>query len=371
MKRLFSRPKPSAASFALFALLWAIVGLIALFLIVYLGDESDIPSTLNDMLYFWPEILTVCIIVGSVIGSIHYVLARAFCRGDNQSFKPREISAVVLATSLFCAYPVYHLIDLKRTMRIENACAQWEVEAEIKSHVNKGDVRQAVRVMENSCEKYHQIDRENISNKSAWLIHRRAPSGDGYYYCTLSPGWYTLSMNLPGGVHNYLNMEIGGGGASAPEKWQPLGHEMTASKTPIIRILGYWLIEDRALFCEEVYQQYDSGDQTYRALKDVVCFEYDPDLKRALQRIVSFQPMQMTEKIAPGTYLFYEEKDSDSRAYKLAIQILESGQTLDDPDAIRPMIERYLKSGRLSSPARQATRAQAHEQLMRQLGFSP
>jgi hypothetical protein len=265
------------------------------------------------------------------------------------------------------------LIDLMRTMRIQNACVQCRAYGQIKSLVDSGEAPQAVRIMEKACEKYQQFDRENISNESAAHIHRRAPSGIGYYYLTLMYGWHTLSMNLPESVHQYLNMEIGGGGVSSePEKFQPLGLEMAASRTPIIRILGYWLLEDRARFSEAVYQQYDSGDQSYRSLKDVVCFEYDPDLKRALQRILTFQPMQMTEKIDQGTYIFYEEKDRDYRAYEHAIQILESGQALDDPDAIRPIIERYLKSpetGMLYSVERRATRAKAHEQLMRQLGL--
>lgn len=243
-------------------------------------------------------------------------------------------TGIGLIACLLAAYPAHRIALFIEDTKTQKYCGNWGLDAKLEDLMENGKIREAVLLMEEASRKHKTQWARNPPNKDHSIHwHNDGHFGYGYMFCTLHNAWETLGMNMPRGLRRYLESgpiynDYGRPGLlHDPQKWKPLGDEMAASEVPIIRILGLWLLEDRERFIEETYRQVDSGDHSFRALSDLVSYQYDTDPNRSIKRLLISKPWPETWEEG---YRGLLEDHRIWRIHRKAVSILNRGESLHE-----------------------------------------
>ncbi len=351
--------------------LWSLITLVVLYSWNCFRENGHSAYVFREFIRHSGIVSSICALLGSVLGGIHYVLLRVLGKGAKRSFGLRELIPVIAMIVAVSALPGYGMFRHFRKLKAHEACIQYENVKDIEVLIGKGDMQSAVRRMEQACERYHEAQ-VKLGSDFAVLHHRNdeGGNGNGYLCNTLVLGWDSLTLNMPRSLCNYFDMEprvTSHRDLENPEQWAPLAKEMSASTTPILRALGFWLLQDREKFVEMVYRQFDSGDFSFQALDAQVAFQIDLNSKRALHRLTRHTEAGLpvcfrTEHLATA---------HDLRVFELAIALMNEGQELgEDLNAVRAATKRYLSSQRFRDAYDSESERTAIEAQLLKLGFT-
>jgi hypothetical protein len=226
--------------------------------------------------------------IGIILGAVHSSVLRSLPATEKKRFRGREMATVWVITLVLAGIPGWVRYRAHREAELHMHCRGGKLYYELESLMAAGDVKATVRRMEQGCEMFREA-KAKLGDK---FVNRMGGHGWSYLYNTLHTRQQQtcLEQNVAGGMLDFLlcvkydrhrdNQEIGAYGA-----WHPLAEEMSRSSTPILKIIGFHLLEEKAAFAEAVYAEFDEGNDSLEPLAVFAATYSDPDPVRARARL--------------------------------------------------------------------------------------
>ena len=285
-------------------LLWWIAASALLFLIhcyAVWDHPSPYRPTFSD--FFEPEVLLLTGITSLLLGGLQFGTWKAGLWHTRRR-------GMKVGTGVFGLLFILGIIYLSLLAK-ENQYrgAEWGLHStnDYERLIRNGDCREAVRLMEESCE-WFDYSKQQLGGD----IGGRGMAGHGFSHLfngmylawdsldKLAPTsiFYTLSDLRHDGFRN--NGHLGGYGP-----WRPMAEELHASEAPILKAMGAFLLDDLSSFAEISYALADQ-DPDAKPLAAFASLK-DPIGSRAIGRIHRYQ--------SDGTFASFVEYDNEIFEY--------------------------------------------------------
>jgi hypothetical protein len=319
-----------------FLAVWLLATILGIFLwavYFYHGDFRQAAYQIRDQKTI---IVLIGLAIAAIAGSANYLLCRRF-RGTSWKAGMKEAFLVIAFACLMATYPIHAFIDHMRISQWRSECFDLDVARKLDALIAKGEVKDAVRVMEQSFERF-DLAKSKLQARGLFTPHPTGANGVGFLFCSLHYAWMDLRSHLPYSVHSYLDMNlvehtsytnyVARAGIRDPDKWLPLGREMTASRNPILQTLGFYIIGEPTRFCEAVYEHSDAGNPVFHGLAALLPTGLDPDPHRAARRLnlhreLLLESGPLKDMISDGHY---------TTVFALASELLGDGELLGEID---------------------------------------
>ncbi len=319
-----------------FLAVWFLAAILGVFLwAVYLYD-GDFRQASYQIWHQKTIITLMGLAIAAIAGSANYLLCRRF-RGTSWKTGIKEALLVIAFASFLASYPIHAFVDHLRISRWRSEFFDLEAARKLEALIAKGEVKDAVRLMEQSCERF-DVAKGKLQARGLFTPHHAGANGIGFLFCSLHYAWMDLRSHLPYSVHSYLDLNlleytsypnyVAQSGIRDPDKWLPLGREMTASRNPILQTLGFHMIGERTRFCEAVYEHSDAGNTAFHGLAALLPTGLDPDPQRAARRLKLHRELMLEsgplkDMISEGQY---------NSVFALASELLGDGELFGEID---------------------------------------
>lgn len=272
---------------------WLLVAAVAyLGTVILYHNWGDVAAIQSELRYLDArDILLLLFLVSPfaiLLGSLHYAILRFIANRTIRTRSKRELWIGGIATLLLTSILAVSLIRYLQYMdHLQAVHFGYVSEGTFSRLTKEGNYEELIDEMEIVCARF---DQSKAALDGKFTSRSPAACGFCYLYTELHPGWDSLSRLAPRGLIEVLQSiridHRGDQGDYGP--WRPIAEEMKKSKTPILHVLGCFLLDDHAGFAESTYRLADGGNRDYEPLAARAAL-LDPNPARSVNRMLIYE----------------------------------------------------------------------------------